>query len=143
MGITGYQWQISPTPSTFFDFGYYASAYFSVADVYRVSVRATSACGTGQWADFYITVGSPSRVYPNPANDILNVEVDYAKTQGTIINYDIRLYDGLGNQVRQTTTNRSTIAQVSVSGLPNGIYYLHIYDGVGSKPDIHRIVVQH
>jgi hypothetical protein len=32
--------------------------------------------------------------------------------------------------------------QFNVSNLPVGIYYLHVYDGVNSKPEIHKIVVE-
>jgi hypothetical protein len=30
-----------------------------------------------------------------------------------------------------------------VANLPNGIYYLHIYDGVNAKPEMRQIVVEH
>jgi len=40
MGITGYQWQIQPTPSYFYNGGSYVSAEFSSVNTYRVSVRA-------------------------------------------------------------------------------------------------------
>ena len=56
--------------------------------------------------------------------------------------YDLRLYDGQGNLLRQQKTKGSTV-QFNVSALPNGIYYLHIYDGVSDTPEMRQIVVEH
>ena len=91
---------------------------------------------------------SPSapKAYPNPVDDILTVEIDAQDTQQqdkiANITYDIRLYDVFGTLRRQTATkNNST--QINVSDLPNGFYYLHIYDGVSDKPDMRTIVVKH
>jgi len=92
--------------------------------------------------------------YPNPVSDVLNIEIDeeeitktksleqtakVAKTIETV--YDIRLYDGQGNLLRQTTTKGGKI-QFNVSNLPNGIYYLHVYDGVSETPEIRQIMVE-
>ena len=33
--------------------------------------------------------------------------------------------------------------QFNVSNLPNGIYYLHVYDDVNSNPEIQQIMVEH
>lgn len=55
--------------------------------------------------------------------------------------YDIRLYDGQGNLLRQTSAKDGTV-QFNVSNLPDGIYYLHIYDGVSANPEIHQVVVE-
>ena len=146
MGITGYQWQIQPTPSYFYNGGSYVSAEFSSVNTYKVSCRATNACGTTSWVDHYIDVSLRSRVYPNPADDIINIEVDSnnnAKTQGAILNYDIRLYNALGNLSRQTGNKGNGTVQIDVSNLPDDIYSLHIYDGVSSTPEVHKIIVTH
>ena len=96
-------------------------------------------------------------VYPNPASHTLNIEIDQeAFTQAKSIEqattdtkqlkkepaYDFRLYDKQGNIVLRAQ-NKGGSAQFNVSNLPNGIYYLHIYDGVNSEPEIHQIMVQH
>ena len=95
--------------------------------------------------------------YPNPASGMLNIEIDEAlnaqsrSMQSTIpaaqpfkiaTSYDLRLYDGQGNLVQQTSTKGGTI-QFNTSNLPNGTYYLHIYDGVNSTPEIQQIMVEH
>ena len=118
-------------------------------------------CGWGD--DFYIPFemlvpspsssspsSFPSLAYPNPVSDILHIDIDQykiemdnviGKSQQTI-NFDIRLYDGQGNMLRQTFSKDGTV-QFNVSNLLNGIYYLHIYDGINDKPEMKQIVVQH
>ena len=79
------------------------------------------------------------KVYPNPTSDILTMEIGVESTKAT---YDIRLYDGQGNLLRQQKTKGGTV-QFNVSALPNGIYYLHVYDGVSDTPEMRQIVVEH
>jgi len=81
-----------------------------------------------------------SIVYPNPVSGILSIEIDQ-QTAGRSIAYDIRLFDGHGNMLRQTTTRGGTV-QFNVANLPVGIYYLHIHDGVSREPVIQQIVVE-
>ena len=65
----------------------------------------------------------------------------FVTRQRTDPTYDVRLYDGHGNMVRQTTTQGGTV-QFNVANLPIGIYYLHIHDGVSREPEIQQIVVE-
>jgi hypothetical protein len=145
LGTITYEWQIGPYTNSFYSSGNYASASFNYETTFRISVRATNACGTGSWEDHYVTVEnkSPSAVVsPNPVSDILNIDVSpNARSANTV--YDIRLYSVFGSQLRQTNTNSSTVGQLNVSNLPDGIYFLHIYDGVNSTPEVHRIIVKH
>lgn len=58
-------------------------------------------------------------VYPNPANAIVSVEgMDCS---------NIKMYNALGQMVRSSEVNI-----ISVSGLPEGLYFLHIDDGNGN-----------
>jgi hypothetical protein len=142
-----YSWNLSGGSGYLDPNGSSASVNFYNPTSYYLSVYVSNACGS-DYAYKYIYAGyspSPASTYPNPVNDILNIEIDNqaAKQQPNVINsYNIRLYDVLGNIRRQTTTQNSSI-QFNVSNLPNGFYYLHIYDGVSSKPDMRTIVVQH
>jgi len=93
-------------------------------------------------------LGSYVSVYPNPAKDVLYVEidVDFAQTMlrtdvKTALIFDVRLYDGQGNLLRQTKTKGGTV-EFNVSNLPEGMYYLHVYDGVNQTPEMHQIVIQ-
>jgi len=81
-------------------------------------------------------------VYPNPVSDVLYIELDPPASSKTQITFDVRLLDGQGNLLRQTFTKGGTV-EFNVSTLPDGVYYLHIYDGVSEKPEMHQIMVEH
>ena len=87
--------------------------------------------------------------------ELLNVEIDQAmidkvktlqQNSGKSFNadpvFDIRLYNGQNVLLRKQFSKGGTV-QFNVSGLPDGIYYLHIYDGVGTKPEMASEVVKH
>jgi len=83
--------------------------------------------------------------YPNPVDNILTVEINRQarqQTAATNLSYDIRLYDSFGILVRQATLKGSNV-KLNVANLLNGIYFLHIYDGLNVNPEIHKIVVKH
>jgi len=145
--ITGYEWELSPmNQGSVYSYGSYASIYFNPSGSYMVRCRATSSCGTGPWANIYVgTNRSPSPAYPNPVSDILNIDVGStadANARGSLT-FDVRLYDGQGNMLRQANVSGGTTVQFDVFNLPNGFYYLHIYDGVNSTPEMHQIIVRH
>jgi len=95
----------------------------------------------------------PVIVYPNPVSgDILTIELEakaLVRTKHMQSHtrdaqepvFDIRLYDGQGNLLRQTFTKSNT-EQFNVSNLPAGLYYLHVYDGISDKPEIKQIIVE-
>lgn len=85
--------------------------------------------------------GVLTKIYPNPVSDILTVELDnMILSQGN--NLEIRLYDGTGNQLRQSMVKESTV-RISVVSLANGVYFLHIFDGKSDILEKRQIVVQH
>jgi hypothetical protein len=55
---------------------------------------------------------------------------------------EAKLYNQSGNHVRSLTFFGDK-TQMNVSDLPAGIYYLHVFDGAGEKPEIRQIIVQH
>ena len=146
--ITAYDWTISPMGSNIiYDYGSWISIYFPSPGNFKVSLRGSNTCGWGSWYDYYVDVGNRglSSVYPNPVSDILNIDIDAtgnANARDASPSYNIRLYDVIGIQLRHTVSNGGTV-QLNVSNLPNGLYYLHIYDGSSNAPEIHRIIVQH
>ena len=96
-------------------------------------------CGqcVGMWSP-------PPPPYPNPVSDVLYMEIDAdALTQSRTSEqvYDVRLLDGQGNMLRQTSTKGGTI-HFDVSNLPHGVYFVHVYDGVNPTPEIHQVVVE-
>jgi hypothetical protein len=54
--------------------------------------------------------------------------------------FDIRMYNLSGVLVEQVQSNGSTV-QIDVSTLPKGYYVIHIYDGITSTPEVHKIQV--
>jgi len=83
-------------------------------------------------------------VYPNPVNDILSIEMQQTiSNTNKPLRYDIHLYDIQGNLVRNTNTTKAGTVQLNVTNLPDGNYFLHIYDGVDATPFMKQIVVKH
>lgn len=95
--------------------------------------------------------------YPNPVNDILRIEIDrdalvqsetveqteaYISRINTNPTFDIRLFDRLGNLLRSTKTKDDTV-EFNVANLPNGMYFLYVYDGESTKPEMLKIIVRH
>ena len=86
-------------------------------------------------------------IYPNPVSDILTIEIDADAAQSlqperASLNFDVRLYDEQGNLLCQTKTQGGTV-EFNVSGLPDGFFYLHVYDGVNSRPVMQQIIIEH
>ena len=114
-----------------------------------ISATSFNVCGNGTgFLDLEVAnlrgTSQSSLVYPNPVNDVLTVEINVPNSVGissTATSYDLRLYDSQGNLLRQQFTAGGTV-QFNVSGLPEGIYYLHIFDGVSATPEIHQIIVE-
>ena len=156
-GVTNYHWVLN-SPSLTLDNAYSLKLGVSTGMTGGtvVGYAISPACGESPTPDhvYILNVGkgtsSPSYIYPNPVGDILFIDVDALTQQFSsssdaerqLPSFDIRLYDGQGNLLRQTTAKSGTI-QFNVSKLPNGIYYLHIYDGVNETPEIQQIMVEH
>ena len=158
-GPTSYEWSISGAPSSWYDVSNsYSQAYlfFYYEATYAVYVTGYNACGYDYGSMFveayYGRGGGSGNVYPNPVSDILYVAIDQSmidkvkSSQQSIISaepsFDVRLYNGQGNLLRQQFTKGGTI-EFDVSNLSNGIYHLHIYDGVNNNPQMHQVVVEH
>ena len=106
---------------------------------YRTFISCPKGRGDDD-SDSYVTV------YPNPTDGILYVEIDdpnsgAISSSNTAITYDVRLYNGQGNMLRQQFTQGGTV-EFDVSGFPPGMYYLHVYDGVNAMPEVHQVVVE-
>ena len=148
-----YVWNVSPYFSNNCDFGNSDSeavcSFIPFPLNYVMSARAYNTCGYGPYTDIEIITwcssASPS-IYPNPASHTLNIEIvpqannNSAGNSGPI--YDIRLYDVQGNLLRQTATQGGKV-EFNVSNLPDGIYYLHVYEGKGRKAEIRQIIIEH
>ncbi|MDR2037984.1 MAG: fibronectin type III domain-containing protein [Bacteroidales bacterium] len=135
---------------------------FTTVGIKTVRCYAYNACGSTSTASWTLEIidgggGIYSMSYPNPASNILNIELDTEKyalineerqmvsgigslSSKTAI-FDIRLYDNLGNMLRRKSSKGERV-KFSVSDLPSGIYFIHIYDGTGEKPSVERIIIE-
>ncbi len=132
---------------TIYAYGYDACGEESPWPTYRWVYEIHGNCSS------YSSVST----YPNPASTILNIDFDQTAlaqsqafaqttTDGKQLKqdktFDIRLYDNQGTLLRHKKTKGGKV-EFNVANLPNGIYYLHIYDGVNEKPEIRQIMVEH
>jgi len=126
--------------------GPYVGFSFYNDGMYQIVTQATNSCGQGGTTVLGVRVNSRSssgsNVYPNPVSDVLNIELEPPASSKTQITFDVRLLDVQGNLLRQTFTKGGTV-EFNVSNLPDGVYFLHIYDGVSSTPEIKQIMVEH
>jgi Secretion system C-terminal sorting domain len=79
--------------------------------------------------------GEQIRIFPNPANAVLNVDIG----EKDLSLYQYKLYDVLGRAVQSGVLEN----QISLKKLNNGIYFFHILDKNGSAYRAVRVVVQH
>ena len=79
-------------------------------------------------------------IYPNPANDILNVNIE--KLIPFQNPFNIQLYDIQGD-ILSETKSKDRIIRINVSDFPEGIYFLHIYGGISTTPETFKIIVKH
>ena len=110
-----------------------------------------SAVVIGNWSKGGGGIPSYITVYPNPVSDVLIVEIDeseaaqYLDLQNhrsqSVLTFDVRLYDGQGNLLSKASTKGGTV-EFNVSVLPDGFYYLYVYDGISEKPVMQKIVVE-
>lgn len=73
------------------------------------------------------------RIYPNPANEMLTIEL------GSAVNREVSLYTLTGNKVQswKTVSDRLTIA---VSSLSQGVYILQVTNNDGQS-SMHRVII--
>ena len=154
-----YMDEYSPTGYSISSYGNYADVYFYESDAFRLQLSICNVCGCdtiSKVIQAYVYSPSSPPAYPNPVSDILNIEIDQqmidnAKAKHQIAIgakytrepvFEFHLYNELGSQVRYAIA-KSGIVQFNVSNLPNGLYYLHINDGLNNTPDKQIIWVKH
>ena len=77
-------------------------------------------------------------IFPNPASGVLNVRIDTEKSD---LIYDVRLYDNQGNLLRRSATTDGQV-QFNVINLPNGSYFLHVYDNESNTPIKRQVMIE-
>ena len=147
-----------PWPNTYslYNYSNYLDVYFNHNATYQVILNACNVCGCGpqETKDVYASPGrspSPFSIYPNPVDKILSVDIDqqvilakYAAAGKTAITptCEISLFSLMGVQVYKTATNGNKV-QIDVSNLPDGNYFVHLFDGISAFPEVMQIIVKH
>jgi len=150
-------WQVQP-PQLFTIISSNSTSAFISSSAYNGQIGAIIAVGNnvGFTKIIYATCskggsndpGSYVTIYPNPTNGLLYIEIDADAAQAMLpakvskLTFDVRLYDGQGNLQRQQKSQGETV-EFDVTNLPNGFYYVHVYDGVNSTPVMFQVVVEH
>jgi hypothetical protein len=75
------------------------------------------------------------KVYPNPAATSITLNAEQGKLNGRLSFYNLS-----GQVVYKAILSNETSHEWNVSGLPNGIYYLRLTDGM-SQPFVQKVVV--
>ncbi len=73
------------------------------------------------------------RMYPNPATNTLNIEID-----GELD--DIEIYNLQGILIREYDPQGTSIYQIDTSGLVKGIYFVYVYNKQGQKSVVKLVV---
>ncbi len=128
---TTYQWSVSPSSHTIYSSGSNATIYFNAQSDYTVTVSATNSCGSTT-AYYYVATGElePFSIYPNPATDLLIVSYN-SETENKVgvrnneIKFIIQLWNETNGLVKSIESNSYT-KQISLRGLPKGMYSVHI-----------------
>lgn len=160
-GVLGAEYEVlDPISNTYVPRGNGSTVEVTSADAYQIEDmvyinvrgRVLSDCGWSEWGDLTLTSYAEYfnryTVYPNPSNDIINIEIANKESQlnkekkqqptntSTITG---ELFDLMGKSMRKVQI-KSDIATISVAGLPKGIYVLKIY--IDGKTESHQIGVK-
>jgi hypothetical protein len=132
----------------------------------RVGASFRDCLGWSDYTEIELTVNYPlppllysMSASPNPVNTILNINItsneDVLQNQsnltmssgGTALAAspvcEIKLFNITGSQVRHTSSQIGSSIALDVSGLPNGLYILHVHDGTNNPPLTQNIIVYH
>jgi hypothetical protein len=115
-----------------------------------IRVRAKNSCGWSEWQEFNFEIyenpisqyriSSIYNVYPNPANNIVNIDLrDASLKPQQNVNVSGELFD-LSGLSKSKIVIQNDKATFSVQGLSKGVYVLKIY--IGSTIETHNIAVQ-
>ncbi|RWU07373.1 T9SS type A sorting domain-containing protein [Pedobacter chitinilyticus] len=118
-----------------------------------LSFSLTNSCGVSQTqipitvVDYGCIGGYPYMVYPNPSSSELKIsqklveDVGSAKKMGSNI-FSVKLLNEKGKILKAGKVNANSREIVlQVADIPNGIYYLHIYEGKNVKKQ--QVVISH
>jgi PKD repeat protein len=109
---------------------------YTADGTYYVMLTVNNGCGTDTFTDTLYVYGTGINegnftttlsVFPNPANDLLNIE--FINSGNSPVN--IGLYDATGRMVRHLECGKNGYFHktIELAGIAEGIYLLRLHDG--------------
>ena len=92
---------------------------------YLLQINVTSGTGVDETGETFFSI------YPNPAKDLVNIDCKRVD--------EIRLFNALGQRVETINTTGSDLVQISLEGMPCGVY---VIQAVGSNYTLTRRIVK-
>lgn len=124
-GETTQSIQVSPTQTTEYTVTVFNPMHFDEA---TVTVDVDTDCDTGEPIDEEESVDFSFDIFPNPANNTVNVKIS-----GELIVSNVHIYDLTGKLVKSTEISNddlspSTTTQIDISSLQSGVYIVKLID---------------
>ena len=115
-----------------------------------IQVRVQNACGWSDWTPatpVYVNSTGAFTVSPNPAISTLNIQPIPTVATNSLNNSisgitQVNIYNQSGVRKQQQNFSKAKKAQLNISNLPNGIYYIEIMTSDGNK-EKHTISILH
>jgi hypothetical protein len=135
-GHPSYLWQDNSTEPTY---------TVTSPGAYSVTVTASNGCQSDKTVNVVTETGIESeganpfrlKVYPNPAMDFLNLEMDVRETDDVIIEF----YNSEGRLIFNDRAIRGNVyyRNIEIYSYPKGVYYVRTYNSVISK--VSKVVI--
>lgn len=109
---------------------------------YDISVAAVNSCGaSGQsHANAYVPCDDYFRVSPNPAAHTITVSGSESKMESSVNKNIEEIYDLQGNLKKYQKFNKVLTANLSITGMVNGTYFIEIVSG--AYKERHQLLIQ-
>ncbi len=107
-----------------------ADTFITVSPPYEYNGDGTQN-GVANWSTLGLDdfeQGSKLRLYPNPSDSVLNIELQNANSSGTI-----QVYDMLGKQIYTQSITTANVSKIDVANWDNGLYLIKISSDNGEE----------
>lgn len=113
--------------------------YISIFDTVSIVVTDTLIINRNITGLNPITYENTIKLYPNPTSDILFI--DFGSNFVSMNGFTLKIKNSLAQDIYTIPIN-TQLTNVSISAMPNGLYYVHLNDNLGNTIDIRKIVLQ-